>query len=403
MYHVLIVDDDPVICTGLQKLIDWNEYGYSAKDYALNGVEALKLIESRTYDLVITDIRMPKLDGIGLIQKLKERQCPSKIIILSGYREFEYARSAMEFGVKKYILKPVNEEILVNTILEMQSEIEETGRQKLVFDESRVIMREGIIQELLRGVGAEPDFCKKAGYAGVELEGRTFRVVVVGNNKSNGKGRGASEIVIKKAIDSIVGRNSAGYAVSLDNSRTAILISIKEGHPVDVLKISSDILDYVNKYTGTDVNIAIGNEVSGYDRIGESFQNACRMHHEDWFDRYGHVVVFEDVASKSLIESIIRYARDNCSEKLTLQSVSGRFFFNPAYMGRIFKNYTGMKFNDFLIDCRIEKAAKLMENENYRVCDIARKVGYTDYDHFCKVFKAKRGCTPSEYKVNGAE
>ena len=130
MYKVLIADDDSIICAGLQKLINWEEYGFTADDFALNGVEALKMMETKQYDLIITDIRMPKMDGIEFIKALQQKGYSPQIIILSGYRDFEYAQTALELGVKKYILKPVNEKKFIEAIIGVRNEIQEKHRHK---------------------------------------------------------------------------------------------------------------------------------------------------------------------------------------------------------------------------------------------------------------------------------
>ena len=114
MYKVLIVDDEIAICMGLTKLIDWTSYGFEASGYALNGLEALEKIKLDRYDVIVTDVRMPEIDGIELIRKIKDLEYDCKIIIISGYKDFEYARAAVEYGVRNYILKPINEDVLIS-------------------------------------------------------------------------------------------------------------------------------------------------------------------------------------------------------------------------------------------------------------------------------------------------
>lgn len=399
MYKVLIVDDDSIICTGLQKLINWEEYGFEAKDYALNGLEALKMVDRAVYDLIITDIRMPKLDGIELVKSLRQKEHPSKIIILSGYRDFEYAQTALEFGVKKYILKPVNEKVLINTIVEIRNEIEEGIKQKLVLNESRIIVRESFILNLLKSGEKSSFVYKKSKSVGIDLNNKIFRICVIESFKNDAEGKDVSGLVIKKAIEGIIDKYSAGYIADVGNNKIAVLICSDGKCIIPIHMICEEIFQYLNKYNGNVVNISIGNEVSEYNMICGSFQNACAVHAGDFFNGKQHILFFDDIVDNSTIESIVKYVRENCCEKLTLQSIANKFFFNPAYIGRIFKNHTGLKFNEFLIDCKIEKSIKLLESNKVKCYEIAEKVGYTDYDHFCKVFKSKKGCTPSEYKL----
>lgn len=116
MYKVIIVEDERAIRRGLCILIDWESIGFTVEATAEDGLEALNMLEKKNFDVVLTDIRMPKLDGLGLAREIRERNINADMIILSGYKNFEYARTALEYGVKNYILKPVDADILTKTL-----------------------------------------------------------------------------------------------------------------------------------------------------------------------------------------------------------------------------------------------------------------------------------------------
>ena len=116
MYKLLIVDDEPMIVEGLKAYILAAGYPFGAVDTAPGGREALSLMEKQLPDLLITDIRMPHLDGIGLLSAVRERKWATKVIVLSGYNDFEYVRSMAVLGIENYLLKPVNEEELYATV-----------------------------------------------------------------------------------------------------------------------------------------------------------------------------------------------------------------------------------------------------------------------------------------------
>ena len=112
MFRVLLVDDEPTVCQGMQYLIDWNSYGFQVAGSAANGVEALAFLQEQSCDLIITDLKMPVMDGITLNQTLAQRGEKCKIIIVSAYGEFTYAQADMRYGVQYYLLKPVDEDVL---------------------------------------------------------------------------------------------------------------------------------------------------------------------------------------------------------------------------------------------------------------------------------------------------
>ena len=111
-YSVLLVDDEEDVIQVIMKKIDWESMGFQVSGYAHNGVEALEMAEECVPDVVLTDIKMPYMDGLAMSRKLKEQYPNIKIIIFSGFDEFEYAKEAIDIEVEQYLLKPVNAEEL---------------------------------------------------------------------------------------------------------------------------------------------------------------------------------------------------------------------------------------------------------------------------------------------------
>ncbi len=128
MYGVLIVDDEKYIRKSIINRIHWEKCGTTIIGEASDGDDALKSISLSPPDIIITDIRMPGLDGLELAQKIAKDYPLTKIIIISAYNDFEYAQKALRYGVKEYILKPVNEEELESTLKKLCSELDKEGK-----------------------------------------------------------------------------------------------------------------------------------------------------------------------------------------------------------------------------------------------------------------------------------
>ena len=109
MLKLLIADDERIIRETIFHLIDWEKYDIEVIGLCQNGIEAYDMILDESPDIVLTDIRMPGMGGLELIKKLSHTDLFIQFIILSGYGEFEYAKEAMKYGVKHYLLKPCNE------------------------------------------------------------------------------------------------------------------------------------------------------------------------------------------------------------------------------------------------------------------------------------------------------
>lgn len=123
MLSVIIADDEIWICRLIQKLIDWNTLGLTLVQECYDGLSAFNSIKELSADIVITDIRMPGLDGIELIKNTREAGLDTEFIIISGYRDFEYAQKALQYNVYDYILKPINEDLLTEALCELKETI----------------------------------------------------------------------------------------------------------------------------------------------------------------------------------------------------------------------------------------------------------------------------------------
>lgn len=106
MYKVVIVDDEPLIVEGLKKIVDWDRYDCVVAGTASSGKEGLQAVQSVDPDILFTDIRMPGMDGLTMIAALRSEHKDLQVVILTGYRDFEYARQALTLGVHRFLVKP---------------------------------------------------------------------------------------------------------------------------------------------------------------------------------------------------------------------------------------------------------------------------------------------------------
>ena len=127
MLKVLIADDEPRVGQLVKHLIHWEELGLSFVDICRDGRTALERIEQEQPEVVITDIRMPVLTGLELVQQVSERFPQTRFVVISGYRYFEYAQKALKYGVEDYLLKPIDEEELNRTLKKICDALQTTA------------------------------------------------------------------------------------------------------------------------------------------------------------------------------------------------------------------------------------------------------------------------------------
>ncbi|ACI18257.1 response regulator transcription factor [Dictyoglomus thermophilum] len=176
-YKVLIADDEPVIRQGLKKIVNWNALGFKIVGEAEDGVEALDKVRKLDPDLCVIDIRMPGMDGLELISEIRKSKSEIKIIILTGYPEFEYAQKAISLGVQSYMLKPVDPQILKDELTKIYEDLE---RKKFLFEGSK----EKILEKLLKGQISltEKDVSKLLNF---DLSWDSYQVVLMSSDNEN--------------------------------------------------------------------------------------------------------------------------------------------------------------------------------------------------------------------------
>ena len=124
-YKLITIDDEFLVVRGLKETVDWKSLDVEVVATASNGEEGLKQIRLHKPDLVISDIRMPVMGGLSLAQTLAEEEFDCALIIYSGYSDFDYVSTAMEYGVTRYLLKPIDSEVLIEKVREVLQKLEQ--------------------------------------------------------------------------------------------------------------------------------------------------------------------------------------------------------------------------------------------------------------------------------------
>lgn len=130
LYRIMLVDDEEEVRKAIIRQMDWEQLGFTVVGDAENGEDALEKMEQSEPDVVITDIRMPYMDGLTLTARIREKYPSVKILIFSGYDDFEYAQRAIKLNVTEYILKPVNGQELAQILGRVKNSLDEEIEQR---------------------------------------------------------------------------------------------------------------------------------------------------------------------------------------------------------------------------------------------------------------------------------
>lgn len=151
MYKLLVAEDEKEIRTGLSNYFPWSSVGFEVAAQAENGLEVLSIIDSMEIDVILSDIKMPIMDGLTLCKELSKRHKPPVMILLTGHRDFDFARQAIDCGVKKYLLKPTDYQMIIDVFTQVRHELDEQ-RGQTVDREIRDGMTDGFYNTIVNQV-----------------------------------------------------------------------------------------------------------------------------------------------------------------------------------------------------------------------------------------------------------
>lgn len=185
-YTVLLVDDEEEVIQVIMKKINWEGLGFSVIGYANNGVKALEMVEEFQPDVVMTDIRMPYMDGMELSSRIKTEFPATKILLFTGFDEFEYAKEAIHLELEEYILKPVNSVELTNVFTKLKIKLDQEISEKQnveelqkYYMESLPLLQANFYSTLMEGRIKREDLPKYLSDYQISFTGSFFCCVVV--------------------------------------------------------------------------------------------------------------------------------------------------------------------------------------------------------------------------------
>ncbi|WEK54635.1 MAG: response regulator transcription factor [Candidatus Cohnella colombiensis] len=265
MYSILIVDDEPLIREGLRTIIDWEEHGFRVVDVASDAAEALRKHQQLEPSLMIVDIRMPGMDGLELLRKIHEqyRPCPH-FLILSGYADFEYARTALQLKVDGYLLKPIDEDELISYLRKVKDEIDEDNR---VINRGRDRDWESRILELLSGKDPVPIGTNDWNWSSYEI--------ALVKPLSREEIDAATIAQVKRLLAESFDHTGRGIVFSIDSYVGVLLKETAESPSKH--RATYNLINEACGKCGLDFIVVAGGAVPKPELLGRSYERACSL------------------------------------------------------------------------------------------------------------------------------
>ncbi|MBO9610825.1 MAG: response regulator [Paenibacillaceae bacterium] len=293
MYKLLIADDEHLIRNGLES-IAWGDVGFEVAAVAANGKEALALIEGDAPDAVVTDIRMPIMDGIELIGILKERYPRIKVVALSGYNDFAYAQKCIEYRVFSYILKPINEKELRHVFAHLREELDnrQAERHEYRNGDLRLTPEERFFAQLVGNSFAQPPDANRLRPDGLATVAEDYQCIVAFSWEHADRDRDTSERL----------KQSRQYwgkyrfpVLAVDHTFLVLLHSRTKMYPKDIRIQADRFKAFMEEDADGAIGIGLGN-VYPMDHIGASHNEALYALNYRFFAGKGSVVAYDEIS-----------------------------------------------------------------------------------------------------------
>ena len=379
---VFLVEDEIIMREGIRNNIDWKKEGFEFVGEASDGELAYPLIQDSKPDILITDIRMPFMDGLELSRRVKQEMPDIKIIVLSGYDEFEYAREGIRIGITEYLLKPIDGNKLLEAVKRVAQLIRsERGSQlELKTGKEQDFGINNQVKE--EGAAVQHSSARQEAELGILEVGKLDRRV--------------AERFLKTGLKSEVSDFIDDYFSSFGINNIQSLL-FRQYVTTDMYFTAVSMLEglgYENgelaKHCGEirDINNVLSSVESNKEYLKKVLTTAIDLREAVSRKKY-----------HSLLEEAKSYIQQHYDDvNISLNSVAASVNLSPNHFSSIFSQEMGKTFVEYLTSVRMEKAKELLRTSSLKSAEIASDVGYKYARYFCYLFKKNQDCTPKEYR-----
>lgn len=294
MCKVMLVDDEKLILNGLLNIIDWDSIGLKVTETANDGQEAYEKYKKNPVDIIITDITMPKLTGLQLIEKLKNEGCENtKFIILSGYDDFSYAKKAIYLGIENYILKPIDEEELEKTLITVVNKINREKNQPILENKELETLNENICNRWVANNITDLGLEERKFALSISIYNKYYNVVSIKLNYENSNKQDTA-YKIKDFIDKRIDYSNKEVFVDIENN-IIVINGWNDSPEVNFEEIFTRLIYDIKTEFNISVFITIGKTIEQSKNLSKSYESAIKLQEYILIRGYGNIISFNDL------------------------------------------------------------------------------------------------------------
>ncbi|MDR0269674.1 AraC family transcriptional regulator [Paenibacillus sp.] len=447
MYRLLIADDEALEREGIEWIVNRMMPDTFEIFHAENGRMAIQKAAEFHPHIVMMDVRMPGIQGLEALKEIKAQNPNVKMILITAYEYFEYAKQAISLGVQEYLVKPAKRDQIAAVLERLVNEIKEDRRmrneqlairdkffQLLPLAETEIALHLMSDQVNETEVGHLADILQLSAQKGCAL---VVAFPELGDEKKRvyDTVKNLTHSMVKDQCDSVVSSMVHSHmAIFLLGKKQAADEPIKEG----AVQLSSKLAEALQRQCDIAISVGIGSVLMDVTGIRRSYYEAVFASKYD--NKWGSICRFEDLnmtdrheagmaadqppldgdpagessyvelairqireereqSTSNMLDRAMAYICERFAEELSLEDVADHVHLNSYYFSKVFKQQTGETFIDYVTRLRIDKAKELMKGGELSLKEVCYSVGYKDPNYFSRVFKKVTGETPSEYRM----
>lgn len=385
MYSILIVDDEEIILNGIKDAVTASALPLKSVQTAASADAVLQMLVKNPCDILVSDIRMPDMDGLEMAERARQIWPETRIIFLTGYQDFEYARKALRLNSDDYLLKPVSDDKLIQVIGNVISKLDSLWMERFALR-----YRKGT----------------ETGSTAVD-PGKAIYFLWIGYEEDASR---MSARELHKSLCGMLERLFGHYCSTVlfeeGESNTAVWLQpvVEETYWDKVClktleELQSFFLDHL------DVNMSIG--LSQKIRPEEGAQTKKKMKEAcAGKEKLGSLFLLgkeetekENGAENYAVMAVQAYIRKNPEKDLSLGALSEKFRMNPSYLSRVFHQEAGIPISEFIVQIRLVLAKRLLADTDMKIYEIAQRAGFETPGYFTKVFNKAEKMSPKNYRL----
>jgi two-component system response regulator YesN len=391
MSSVLIVDDEPLVRVSVSSMIDWSGHGVDAVHTATNGAEAISILDAEpTVSLVLLDLVMPVMDGLAFLRRLRNREARPSVVVLSSHDEYPGVREAFRLGAEDYLLKAdLAPEALIDLLARTSKGKESPNASPHSSGNDLTSLQRRYLRSFLLGF-EERSPLSAAKELSISLQPpmillgfwiRDFNAVRARFDEKQIDRIGP---MFLDYVSEMTGRNRSGMVVPIEPGHVTVVVDRLGDEHTAVTALVRRVEESLKHYLNVEIATARSGPVVSMEALPETYAKVCGGRPSD----------SRPVArAKQYIQ--IHYD----DPELSLEEISRFVQLSRSHLSTQFHKECGKSFSDYLTEVRIEAAKQLLATSSDRVYEVAARVGYSNAEHFSRVFKKCTGLSPGKYST----